>query len=198
MRLPAAALALTLVASPASAQIACYADLSAGKTITSSSLSGPITGPVTIAADGLIGGLGAGCDYRLDRVLVGALARYDVVDVSSTLATGRISADDQWSIAARAGYYLTTGTLVYALVGVSRLDLSYPVALPSGGDHSPLYGGGLEIDIGVSNISAYAEWNRVQGRSRTDELTASSVEPNSDTVRVGVRLKFGSMQRSKE
>lgn len=198
MRLSAAALALTLVASPASAQIVCYADISAGKTVTTSSLSGPITGPVTIAADGLIGGLGAGCDYRLDRVLVGALARYDLADVSSTLATGRISADDQWSIAARVGYYLTPGVLAYALAGVARLDLSYPAALPSGSQNSPLYGAGLEIDIGVPNISAYAEWNRVQGKTRTDELTASSVEPNSDTVRVGVRIKFGSIQRSKE
>ena len=58
--LTAAALAVALPTA-AAANVACYLDASVGKTITTTRVGDPFSGPVTIAADGLQGGLGAGC-----------------------------------------------------------------------------------------------------------------------------------------
>ena len=183
---------LALSAVPAAAGVSCYADISAGKTITSTRVGDAFSGPVTIAADGLTGGLGAGCDYLIpglvDGLVIGVLGRYDLQDISTGVESGSISSDAAWTAAVRAGVRINPGTLAYGLAGMSWTDITYPGAT----EISPrgyVYGAGIEIDIGVPNLSAYVEWSHTQWGKATDlEVT---LRPDSDTVRVGLKLKFG-------
>lgn len=187
----AAALAVALTTA-ASANVACYVDVSAGKTITSTQFDNNISGPVTIAADGFQGGLGAGCDLTvaglMDGLVIGVLGRYDLQDISTKFAVGDISSDGAWTAAIRAGVKINPGTLAYGLVGMSWTDITYPGAT----EISPrgyVYGVGLEVDIGIPNLSAYAEWSHTQWGKAED--FGVSLRPDSDTVRVGLKLKFG-------
>lgn len=194
----AAALAMALSAMPAAANVACYVDASAGKTITSTRVGDSIDGPITIAADGLTGGLGAGCDYTIPGLMhglvIGALGRYDLQDVSTGLDAGTISSDAAWTAAIRAGIRINPGALAYALGGLSWTDITYPGAM----EISPrgyVYGAGLEVDIGAPNLSLYAEWSRTTwGRATDLDVT---LRPESDTVRVGVKIKFGAADISR-
>lgn len=194
----AAALAVALSAVPAAAGVSCYVDINAGKTITSTRVGDSFDGPVTIAADGFQGGLGAGCDYLIpgvmDGIVIGVLGRYDLQDISTKFAAGDISSDGSWTAAARAGVKINPGTLAYGLVGMSWTDITYPGAT----EISPrgyVYGAGIEIDVGVPNLSAYVEWSHTQWGKATDiDLT---LRPDSDTVRVGLKLKFGSTDLAK-
>tara|TARA_R110000868_G_scaffold250896_3_gene507645 strand:+ start:162 stop:773 length:612 start_codon:yes stop_codon:yes gene_type:complete len=189
---PAAALAVVLSAVPAAANVACYLDVNAGKTITSTRVSDDVSGPVTLAADGLQAGLGAGCDLTIPGVMhglvLGVLGRYDLQDVNTKLDGGAISSDAAWTAAARAGVRINPGTLAYALAGMSWTDIAYPGAM----EISPrgyVYGAGIEIDIGIPNLSVYAEYNHTTwGRSTDVDVT---LRPDSDTVRIGLKLKFG-------
>ena len=189
---PAAALAVALSAVPAAANVACYLDVNGGKTITSTRVGDAFSGPVTIAADGLQAGLGGGCDVTVPGIMhglvIGVLGRYDMQDVSTKFDGGSISSDAAWTAAARAGVRVNPGTLVYGLAGMSWTDISYSGAT----EISPrgyVYGAGIEIDIGVPNLSVYAEWSHTQwGRATDIDVT---LRPDSDTVRVGLKLKFG-------
>ena len=190
--LTAAALAVALPTA-AAANVACYVDASVGKTTTTSRVSDDFSGPVTIAADGLQGGLGAGCDYTIPGIMhglvIGVLGRYDLQDINTSLDAGKISSDGAWTAAARLGVKVNPGTLVYGLGGMSWTQISYPGAL----DVSPrgyVFGAGVEIDIGIPNLAAYAEWSRTTwGKASDFDVT---IRPESDTVRVGVKLKLGS------
>jgi opacity protein-like surface antigen len=195
---PAAALAVALLAVPAAANVACYVDINGGKTITSTRVGNAFSGPATIAADGLQAGLGGGCDVIVPGILnglvIGLLGRYDLQDVSTKFDGGSISSDAAWTAAARAGVRVNPGTLVYGLAGMSWTDISYSDAT----EISPrgyVYGAGLEIDIGVPNLSLYAEWNRTTwGTASNLNVT---LKPASDTVRVGLKLKFGTADMPK-
>ena len=189
---PAAALAVALSAVPAAANVACYLDVNGGKTITSTRVGDAFSGPVTIAADGLQAGLGGGCDVTVPGIMhglvIGLLGRYDLQDVSTKFDGGAISSDAAWTAAARAGVRVNPGTLAYGLVGMSWTDISYPGAT----EMSPrgyVYGAGIEIDIGVPNLSLYAEYNQTTW-GKASNLN-ETLRPASDTVRVGLKLKFG-------
>lgn len=189
---------LALSAVPAAANVACYVDLNAGKTITSTRVGDSFDGPVTIAADGFQGGLGAGCDYTVPGIMhglvVGVLGRYDLQDISTKFAAGDISSDGAWTAAIRGGVKINPGTLAYGLLGMSWTDIQYPGAT----EISPrgyVFGAGIEIDVGVPNVSLYAEWSHTQWGKATDfDVT---LRPDSDTVRVGLKLKFGSTDLAK-
>ena len=168
------------------AAVLCYGEVSAGKTVTGSRLDDP-AGTVTIQADGLSGGIGMGCDLVLDRVVIGALARYDLQDVSTAFAASRIDADAMWSAAARAGVLINPGTLVYGLAGIAGTEISY-AGLLNVETRGLLYGAGLEIDLGVQNLALFAEWNHIAFGKQTDG--ASTLRPDSDVFRVGIKVKL--------
>ncbi len=186
----AAALAVAM-STTAEAGVSCYLDVSGGKTITSTRVN-DFSGPVTIAADGMQGGLGAGCDYLapglMDGIVVGVLGRYDLQDISTGIANARIDSDAAWTAAIRAGVRINPGTLAYGLVGMSWTDITYPGAV----EISPrgyVFGAGIELDIGLPNLALYAEWSRTQWGKASD--FGMTLTPDSDTVRVGLKLKFG-------
>lgn len=195
---PAAALIVALSAGPAAANVACYVDINGGKTITSTRVGDAFSGPVTIAADGLQAGLGGGCDVTVPGIMhglvIGLLGRYDLQDVSTKFDGGSISSDAAWTAAARAGVRVNPGTLIYGLAGMSWTDIAYPGAT----EISPrgyVYGAGLEIDIGIPNLSLYAEYNRTTWGKATDLNV--TLRPASDAVRVGLKLKFGTADMGK-
>lgn len=188
---------LALSAVPAAAGTSCYVGIDAGKTITASKFE-TSTGPVTIAADGLQAGARLGCDYIIpgfmDGIVIGAYGGVDMQDVSTGFSGAEISSDLAWTAAIRGGVKINPGTLAYGLVGMSWTDISYPGAT----EISPrgyVYGAGLEVDIGVPNLSAYVEWSHTQWGKATDlDVT---LRPDSDTVRIGLKLKFGATDVAK-
>ena len=186
LRLITAALLLVASTVSAFAGVACYGGLSAGKGITETSTS-DISGPVTISASGLIGGVELGCDYAIGSTVIGALARYDLMDLNATYQAGKIDGDAMWTIAARAGVKINPGTLVYGLAGISGTELTYP-----GLNIDPTgitYGAGLEIDLATNNLAAFVEWSHVSLDERKTALGVK-LDPESDLLRVGVRMKF--------
>ncbi len=182
--LAAAALVATF-AIPVQAGVSCYGELSAGKTATATSTD--VSGPVTVTASGLQGGVGLGCDYAIGSTVIGALARYELMDVHATLGTGSMDVDAMWTVAIRAGIKINPGTLIYGLAGISGTELSYP-----GLEIDPTgitYGAGLEIDLATENLAAFLEWSHTTLDKRRNAL-GTTFDPESDTIRVGVRMKF--------
>ena len=195
---PAAALAVVLMTTPALANIACYVDISAGKTITSTRVSDDFSGPYVIAASGAQIGAGGGCDVTVPGLMhglvIGALGRYDMQDVDTRFESGSISSDAAWTAAMRVGVKVNPGTLLYGLGGMSWTDIAYPGAMEINA-RGYVYGAGIEIDIGVPNLSVYAEWSHTQwGRASDFDMT---LRPDSDTIRIGVKLKLGTADMPK-
>lgn len=185
----AAACAVALLATPAAAEMACFGETSAGKNITTGSAT-DITGPVSLSADGLTGGLGFGCQWQLAEQagfgtpVLGFLARYDWSDLSDAAGTGGLSSDGTWQAALTAGIKINPSVLAYGLVGVAGTSVSF-----KGLETDPeglLMGAGLEIDVGVKNLSLIAEYDRINW----DTSKFSAVRPDTDVFRVGVRYKF--------
>lgn len=187
MRLVALALAGAVFATPAMAQVSCYAGASAGKTITSTRVSDDISGPITLSADGLQGGAEVGCDYAIDSLItVGLLARGEVMDLSSKVGIASISSDFVWTVALRGGIKINPDLLAYGLVGYSGTDLTLP-----GINMDPdgiTYGAGLEFKIATDKLAAFVEWTRTEFEHGS--LAGTSIRPSSDAVRVGLRYRF--------
>lgn len=191
---PAVALAAALTATPAAAAVQCFLEASAAKNITQTEVSDAF-GPVTLAADGLAGGLGFGCDLALDMAtgagfgtpVIGVLARYDWNDIKTTIGSDTMSGDATWMVAARAGIKINPSVLAYVLGGVAGTSLSY-----AGLETDPqgiLMGAGLEIDIAVKNLTVFAEWNRIEW-DKSHVGGTETIEPATDAFRLGFRLKL--------
>lgn len=180
----ALAAALSACAVPAAASVRCFAELSAGKSVTSTAFDTP-AGEIALAADGLQAGIGAGCDMGLDRVVIGALLRYDLTDVDTTLLTA--SGDAVWTAALRMGVMINPGTLVYGLAGISGTELRF-----GGIDYDPqglVLGGGIEFDAFLENLSVFLEYTRTTWDDRVE--SGVTIKPDSDVVRAGLKIKFG-------
>lgn len=178
--LTALLLGLTAIAGAARAGVACYGEASAGKSLTATELGGT---DVSLSAEGLLGGVGIGCDVSVGPAVIGILARYDLMDVDTAIATS----DQMWSVAIRAGVKINPGTLVYGIGGVAGTELTY-----AGLETDPtgiLLGAGLEIDIAQSNLKLFAEFNRIIW-DETKVNGSTLLEPQSDVFRVGARYSF--------
>lgn len=190
----AAALAAALTVSPAAASVQCWAELSAGKTISTTRINDDFTGPVTIAADGLQGGAGIGCDYQIDSLIViGAMARYEALDLKGRMEGGSYGSDAMWTVALRGGIKVNPDMLAYGMAGYSGTDVSYP-----GLSFDPTgitYGAGLEFKLALDNLNAFVEWTHTTFDERTTFST--HIQPESDTVRVGIRWKFNALAGGK-
>lgn len=181
----AVAAMLALLPSVASAQVGCYVEGSLASSITSSKMEGTVS--ATLATDGYTGGIGVGCDYKLNsKFLVGAFGRYDLGKIDGKTGDTTISQDAVWTAAARAGYFVNPSVLIYGLAGISgtKIDLTGVDKLSADG---LILGAGLEIDLGA-NIWLGAEY------SRTDygkfAIEGDQLRPTSDTVRATIKYKF--------
>lgn len=173
-------LGTTAIIGAAKAGVACYGEASAGKSLTATELGGT---DVAVSAEGLLGGVGIGCDLSVGPAVIGILARYDLMDVDTAIATS----DQMWSVAARAGVKINPGTLIYGLAGISGTELTF-----AGLETDPtgiLLGAGLEIEIAQTNLKLFAEYNRIMW-DETKVNGSTLLEPQSDVFRVGARYSF--------
>lgn len=150
---------------------------------------------VDIGTQNVTGGVEAGCSYFFAAVPVGtfslgALARYDLLDTKaafaapSTTTLTSLKSNGRWMALGKLGYELNPNTRVYALAGVASTkwtiaDFGSSQAL------GIVTGGGLDLDLGHSNLSAFIELNRIDWRG------AASVAPIETVGRVGLRIKLG-------
>lgn len=181
-RLFAAAM-LALIPTVASAQVGCYVGGSVGGSITQTEVPG-----VTIAASGAIAGVEAGCDYKMDKIVLGGLARADWSDVKTSFAAGTMKQDATYTLAIRAGYMLNPDVMPYLIGGYQFTSLDY-AGLTSIDGNGIMVGGGLEVKL-MGNLYGFAEYNHTEYRKWTDVTSGDVLRPSSDVARVGGRYKF--------
>lgn len=160
----------------------CYVQALAGSAV---STVGSNALPDSISASGWTIGAGVGCDVKLERVVIGALARIELpVDPDGTL----VDIDKSWMVAARAGYMLNTGLLLYGLVGYESSELS--LASIDIAKDGLVIGGGLEVMIS-KHLSLTAEYTNTIVDNTT--IGGFSVKPESHKARIGLSYRFKSL-----
>lgn len=141
------------------AGLGCHIALSAGMTSTTMQSSAQINGTTMLDVDSLgasgnaLGG-GVGCDFVVDKILLGAFADYAWHNASfkaQALGTSlNMDLDRQITIGGRTGV-LMGDTLIYILAGWTKLSttgLAGPVAADFGDFTGITLGGGLETALG--------------------------------------------------
>lgn len=121
------------------------------------------------------GTLVAGYDVMIaPRILAGAFASYDFSTADSVISASALrlgisaslpSLDDSWTVGARAGWTVTDDSLLYALVGYTRVSVNDPTigagpisfAIPFPDLDGVTIGGGFEKLI-TANLSLRAEY----------------------------------------
>lgn len=207
------ALAVAGMALPSHAATFCTLGVSGGYSIANTDTSVDIVnGPAQVlainglGADGPSGGLTGGCDVRNGAWLVGAWIdhtwhRADFEVTSSLLPAGVIetSIDKQISIGGRLGGYVAEKTLIYGLIGWTRvsmdalespvLGVSFDVPRMDGW----VFGGGIEVEM-LPNVLVGTEYRFSDLREETIEVAPGLANLNLDTelheFRVNVRYRF--------
>lgn len=144
----AAAGLLACLAAPAGAKPYCYAEAVAGGAMGANRIEAG-GASVTIATDGYTAGLGLGCDYVLDRMVIGALARASLAKIDGTVDAAKIKSDAAYMAAAKLGYMVNPSSMVYALAGYQMQDIKTPI--------DKLDGKGLVLGLGFETDLA-AGW----------------------------------------
>jgi opacity protein-like surface antigen len=90
--------------------------------------------------------------------------------------------------AATMGYQLNPNAGIYGLAGLSGSRIEVP-SLASASTLSLVLGAGVNLDIGQTGWSAFAEYNRIQARGV--DLGGVNVKADENLVRAGVRFKLG-------
>lgn len=220
-----------LLSTAAQAKTSCYVGAQLGYSVASTDASldiasnalypgsPAIPGLVTVdgfSADGASGGFLGGCDYRMDRILVGAWGDFawHGADFSAGLNTNPVapinaglemSIDRQWSIGGRAGVFVTDATLIYGLIGYTKVDtsdLTYSgsaFGTPFSGSFAVedldgvVYGGGMEVDVG-NGLVLGAEYRLTVLDSTDVQIIPNVASLNLDseihTVRAVAKYKF--------
>lgn len=152
-------------------------------------------------------GLGGGCDFVVDKILVGAFADYVWHNQSTSLnvinQTLSMELDRQWTIGGRTGVVLGDATLVYVLAGYTKLSTSGftgAIAAPAPDFSGIVLGGGVETALG-KHVKLGLEYRHVNFDSQTVPWTvtpvpagpafgfSSTLKPEMDSVMV--KLSFG-------
>lgn len=148
-----------------------------------------------LSADGANGGFTAGCDYRVNRFLIGGWADYTwhgaefKVSIAGT-PIAEVELERQWSIGGRIGSYVTDNTLLYGLIGYTRVSTSDLTISDLDG---VVYGGGLEVDVG-SGVTIGAEYRYTDLEDRDVAIIPDALNLNLDTsihtARVVAKYRF--------
>lgn len=150
---------------------------------------------IDLGAKGTLASLGVGCDYQIDKVVIGGIARYAMGIEEGSIANGELrwKADRKWMVAARGGYLLTDNLLAYVMGGVHGLHQSFGgegmvlSASPTG------FVGGLGLEAKLTqHVSLRLEGNWSTSRMTfTDEWDNTfKLKPESQTVRAEVVWHF--------
>lgn len=177
---------LACLATPAFAAQYCYVEAAAGGAIGANKLEGGGYS-ATVATDGMTAGLGVGCDYLVDRFVLGGLARASLDRITGTIdATKLRSSDLSYMIAARAGFMINGSSLVYGLAGYKFQDLRIDVTTLDG--KGLVLGGGFETDLGLFRIGL--EGTRSDLGTFTDATSGDRLNPVDYRVMGTVKYLF--------
>jgi opacity protein-like surface antigen len=155
----------------------CYVQALASSSVTA--FKSP--GTLTVSGTDFAGVGGIGCDYRIERIVIGAVGRYEHrLDSLDVLHVNRA-----WTAAARLGYMLNAGTMAYGLVGMTQT--SFQTGLDTTDARGLLLGAGLEIDLGAG-LALTAEYGYVRMGSWADAGT--KVDPAAQQARIGLTYRF--------
>ncbi len=170
-----------------STNTSCYVSALAGSAISTATIKEDDVLPASISANGWTIGAGVGCDVKIQRVVIGALARIELpVDTSGTI--GGVDFDKSWIIAGRLGYLLGPGVLVYGLVGYEAAELS--LAAIDFDKNGIVVGGGLEVFL-TKHVSLTAEYTNTL--LKDIDVGAFRIEPESHKARIGLNFRFNSL-----
>ncbi len=203
-----AAVAVTALAAPAQAATSCYGGASLGFSAASTPVIahdlvwGDRIELADLDASGVSGGLTAGCDWRINSWVIGgwgditwhnADLKLDFLGVPFV----DVAIQNQWSLGARAGYFVADNILLYGLVGWTRVEtsdldfLGIPFSL--GSLNGIVLGGGVEFEI-APNVVLATEYRYT---NLGDEIVAVDpgftnfeLEPEIHTARAIVKYKF--------
>lgn len=165
--------------------VSCYVQAMTGAGINGAKASDGSGWVDSVSASGWTAAAGAGCDAKLGRIVVGALARYELpIDQDTDLFRVRGS----YMVAARAGYLLNTGLMAYGLAGFSGAN--WRVDSASETIDGLVLGGGLEVMV-THHVSLTAEYTQTHYGSWHD--AGISVEPTAHAARLGLSYRFGSL-----
>jgi len=159
----------------------CYVQGLAGSSISSLKSSDDLL-PAALSVSGWTIGAGIGCDVKLDRIVVGALARIEIpVDTDGSL----IKSDQSWMAGFRAGYLINTGLLAYGVVGWTQPD--WKVEFEKLNKDGLVLGGGIEAMI-TPQLSFVAEYTQTNfGKLHIEPV---SIEPVAHAFRLGLSYRF--------
>ena len=160
----------------------CYVQALAGSAV---STVGSNALPDSVSASGWTIGAGMGCDVKIERVVIGALARIELpVDPDGTV----IDMDKSWMVGGRVGYMLNTGLMIYALAAYESAELT--LANIDIAKDGLVVGGGLEVMLS-KHLSLNAEYTNTIVDNTT--IGGFSVKPESHKARVGLTYRFNSL-----
>ena len=163
----------------------CYVGALAGASVDAVKVKGTDALPASVSATGWTLGATVGCDLRIQRVVVGALARIEIpVETDGDL----IKSERAWTVGARAGYLLTPSLLMYGLVGYTGTD--FKLADVSLDPNGLTVGGGIEVAIS-KHLALTAEYTQTGLGRLSDGLT--TLEPTNHMARLGLSYRFNSL-----
>lgn len=158
-----------------------------------------------LSATGSMYGVHIGCDYQMERFVLGVFGDYDWYDadfsISSPLAGLSLATtglDKSWSLGGRAGFLATQTTLVYGLVAWSQLDMN-PItvlggvaSLPLGSTDGVSVGAGIETEL-MKNVRLKLEYRYTMYDKIVSPIgpgLSLDIEPDVHTVRLGLSYAF--------
>lgn len=153
---------------------------------------------IDLGAKGTLASLGIGCDYQIDRVVVGGIARYAMGIEEGSIANGELrwKADRKWMVVARAGHLITDNLLAYALAGVHGLNQDLSFASFRTSAHPTGFVGGLGLEARLTrhvSLRLEGDWS-TSSMSLADEFGGLKLKPETQTVRAEVVWHFVSMK----
>lgn len=190
------------------------ANFDSNTTLSSPFIPGAALNIDNLGASGNFFGLGAGCDAKIDRLVIGVFADYDWFnDVSNTInlsaggfgASTSVKLDNQWTVGGRLGAMVTPGTMAYVLAGYTNLETSdFSITTPFGngvgaiGDFSGwVFGGGIEAQIS-GPLAMKIEYRYSDFDTKNVPISFSGVnvanmamDTTEQTIRLGLVYRFG-------
>lgn len=122
--------AATLKDMPApSRPVSCYADAGVSMGVVFTDFNITDAGKLPASPNGLLGQIGAGCDYRLQSGFAfGAFGFYNIGEMKTKFTNGTDTVDykvsNNWALGGRLGYLLTDTTLLYGRLGYTAANAS--------------------------------------------------------------------------
>lgn len=159
-----------------------------------------------IASQGLMGGLGVGCDYRVEKAIIGIFGRLDYNRAESELSImgttiGTLKFDPTYTIAARIGMEVNASTMAYVMGGMawSKIKAEGFGSEIAADLRGWVVGAGLETMIsGQWSGKLEYSFTRFDSVSMfTSGPLDVRVEPDVHVVRAGLVYRFGTIELPK-